>query len=174
MIAGRIWVFGANVDTDAIIPARYLHTSDPAELARHCMEGLDAGFADAVEPGDLIVAGENFGCGSSREHAPLAIQAAGVAGVIAVGFARIFYRNAINLGLPIVVCPDLPLSEARSGQAWTVDLEGGVVRNETLDTETPFEPFPPFMMALLRAGGLTAYTRARIAVGDLPRQRIER
>ena len=173
MIAGRIWVFGANVDTDAIIPARYLHTSDLAELARHCMEGLDAGFADAVEPGDLIVAGENFGCGSSREHAPLAIQGAGVAGVIAVGFARIFYRNAINLGLPIVVCPDLPLSEARSGQAWTVDLEGGVVRNETLDTETPFEPFPPFMMALLRAGGLTAYTRARIAAGDLPRQRIE-
>jgi len=173
-IAGRIWVFGANVDTDAIIPARYLHTSDPAELARHCLEGLDEGFAGHVEAGDLIVGGENFGCGSSREHAPLAIQASGVACVIAVGFARIFYRNAINLGLPIVVCPDLPLSEARSGQAWTVDLERGRVRNDALGTETPFEPFPPFMMALLRAGGLTAYTRGRIAAGDLPRRRTKR
>ena len=170
MTTGRIWVFGDNVDTDAIIPARYLHTSDPAELARYCMEGLDAGFPDAVQPGDLIVAGENFGCGSSREHAPLAIDAAGVSCVVAKSFARIFYRNAINIGLPIVVCPDA-VASAIEGQSWSVDLEDGLVRNLTLETETAFEPFPPFMLELLRAGGLTAHTRNRIAAGDLPRRK---
>jgi 3-isopropylmalate/(R)-2-methylmalate dehydratase small subunit len=185
-IRGRIWVFGNHVDTDAIIPARYLHSSDPAELARHCMEGLDAGFPDAVRPGDLIVAGENFGCGSSREHAPLAIRAAGVACVIAVGFARIFYRNAINIGLPIVVCPSAlasaiatgaalsATSATADGQEWAVDLAAGRVRNLALGTEMEFEPFPPFMAELLRAGGLTAYTRDRIAAGDLPRRRPKR
>lgn len=167
----RIWVFGDHVDTDAIIPACYLHTSDPAKLARHCMEGLDAGFPDAVQPGDLIVAGENFGCGSSREHAPLAIKAAGVGCVIASSFARIFYRNAINIGLPIVACPDA-FASASNGQEWEVDLEGGLVRNLTLGTEMKFEPFPPFMLELLRAGGLTAHTRNRIAAGVLPRQRV--
>jgi len=181
-MSGRIWVFGDHVDTDAIIPARYLHTSDPAELARHCMEGLDAGFPGAVQPGDLIVAGDNFGCGSSREHAPLAIKAASVGCVIAKSFARIFYRNAINIGLPIVVCPDafVALSAAASasapadGQQWDIDLEEGLVRNLTLGTEMKFEPFPPFMMRLLCAGGLTAHTRNRIAAGDLPRRRVRR
>ena len=173
MMSKRIWVFGDHVDTDAIIPARYLHTSDPAELARHCMEGLDANFPDAVRPGDLLVAGENFGCGSSREHAPLAIKAAGVGCVVAKSFARIFYRNAINIGLPIVVCVDA-VSAAGVGQTWDVDLEAGLVRNLTLGTETPFDPFPSFMMDLLRAGGLAAYTRGRIASGDLPPQRTKR
>jgi len=169
---GRIWVFGSHVDTDAIIPARHLHTSDPAELARHCMEGLDAGFADAVRPGDLIVGGENFGCGSSREHAPLAIRAAGVGCVVASSFARIFYRNAINIGLPIVICADA-VATAADEQEWEVDVEGGVVRNLTLGTEATFEPFPPFMKKLLRAGGLVAHTRRRIASGELPRRRAE-
>jgi 3-isopropylmalate/(R)-2-methylmalate dehydratase small subunit len=172
-ISKRIWVFGDHVDTDAIISARYLHTSDPAELARHCMEGLDANFPDAVRPGDLLVAGEDFGCGSSREHAPLAIKAAGVGCVVAKSFARIFYRNAINIGLPIVVCADA-VAAAVDGQDWDVDLEAGLVRNLTLGTETPFDPFPSFMMELLRAGGLAAYTRGRIASGDLPRQRTKR
>ncbi len=172
-IRGRVWVFGDHVDTDAIVPARYLHTSDPAELARHCMEGLDAGFADAVQPGDLIVAGENFGCGSSREHAPLAIRAAGVGCIVAKGFARIFYRNAINIGLPVLVCPDA-VASAVDGQDWDVDLEAGRIRNWTLETETRFEPLPPFVMHLLRVGGLAAHTRSRIASGDLPRQRARR
>ena len=182
-IRGRIWVFGDHVDTDAIIPARYLHTSDPLDLARHCMEGLDADFPDAVRQGDLIVAGKNFGCGSSREHAPLAIKAAGVGCVVAVSFARIFYRNAINIGLPIVVCPGVIASAiatgsalpaaciTEEGQEWDVDLESGLVRNLALGTEMDFAPFPPFMTQLLRAGGLTAYTRTRIAAGDLPRAR---
>lgn len=169
-ISGRIWVFGDHVDTDVIIPACYLHTSDPAELARHCMEGLDAGFPDSVQSGDLIVAGENFGCGSSREHAPLAIKAAGVGCVIASSFARIFYRNAINIGLPIVVCPEA-VASAEEGQSLEVDLEGGMIRNLTLGTNMPFEPFPPFMMELILAGGLVAHTRNRIAAGEVPRGR---
>jgi 3-isopropylmalate dehydratase small subunit len=167
---GRIWRFGDHVDTDAIIPARYLHTSDPAELAAHCMEGLSAEFAGAVRVGDLIVAGENFGCGSSREHAPLAIREAGVACVIAASFARIFYRNAFNIGLPIVVCPEA-ISSAADGQEWEIDLEAGKLRNLTLDTEAAFEPVPPFMQKLLGAGGLVAATRERIAAGELPRRR---
>jgi 3-isopropylmalate/(R)-2-methylmalate dehydratase small subunit len=168
---GRIWVFGDHVDTDAIIPARYLYTSDPVELARHCMEGLDAGFPNKIQPGDLIVAGGNFGCGSSREHAPLAILASGVGCIVAKSFARIFYRNAINIGLPIIVCPEAAAA-AVDGQSWDVDLEDGVVRNLTLGTQTAFESFPPFMMELLRAGGLTAHTRNRIAAGELPRRRV--
>jgi 3-isopropylmalate/(R)-2-methylmalate dehydratase small subunit len=167
---GRIWVFGDHVDTDAIIPARYLHSFDAVELARHCMEGLDAGFAGRVRSGDLIVAGENFGCGSSREHAPLALKAAGIRCVIADSFARIFYRNAINIGLPAVACVCSSAS-ASDGQEWAVDLESGRVRNLTLGIEMAVEPFPPFMAEILAAGGLTAYTRRRIAVGGLPRSR---
>jgi len=167
---GRIWRFGDHVDTDAIIPARYLHTSEPAELAAHCMEGLRDGFAAAVQPGDLIAAGENFGCGSSREHAPLAIRASGVGCVVAASFARIFYRNAVNIGLPIVVCPDA-VQTAADGQEWEVDLEAGRVRNVTLGAEVAFEPVPPFMRELLAAGGLISTTRARIAAGELPRRR---
>ena len=167
-IRGRAWVFGDHIDTDAIIPARYLHSPDAGQLASHCMEGLDPGFADRVRPGDLIVAGENFGCGSSREHAPLALKAAGVGCIVAASFARIFYRNAINIGLPIVVCA---VGAASDGQEWVVELESGRVRNHTLGTEMEFEPFPPFLTELVEAGGLTAYTRNRIAAGDLPRPR---
>jgi 3-isopropylmalate/(R)-2-methylmalate dehydratase small subunit len=169
-MSGRIWVYGDNVDTDAIIPARYLLSSDANELARHCMEGLDAEFSDEEQSGDLIVAGENFGCGSSREHAPIAIKASGVSCIVARSFARIFYRNAINIGLPIVVCPEA-VESAEQGQNWDVDLETGMVRNLTLDSQEMFEPFPPFMMELLTAGGLTAHTRNRIAAGNLPRVR---
>ena len=180
---GRIWVFGDHIDTDAIIPARHLHSSDPAELARHCMEGLDAGFAETVRPGDMIVAGENFGCGSSREHAPLAIKAAGISCVIAESFARIFYRNAVNTGLPVVGCAGVlsfaiasgaslaATPAAGIGQEWAVDIEAGLIRNLSLGTEIVFEPFPPFMAELLRAGGLTAYTRARMVAGSLPMQK---
>ena len=169
-MGGRIWVYGDNVDTDAIIPACYLFTSEAAELARHCMEGIDAGFPDAVKAGDVIVAGENFGCGSSREHAPLAIKASGVSCVVAKSFARIFYRNAINIGLPIVVCTEA-VDSAVAGQRMDVDLESGFIRNVTLGTQMTFDPFPPFMMKLILAGGLVAHTRHRIAAGDLPRVR---
>jgi len=170
---GRIWIFGDHVDTDAIIPACHLHSSDPAELARHCMEGLDSDFADGVRPGDMIVAGENFGCGSSREHAPLAIQAAGVGCVVAESFARIFYRNAFNTGLPVIGCAGVLsfAASTRVKQEWIVDIEAGRIRNLSLGTEIDFEPFPPFMAGLLHAGGLTAYTRARIAAGSLPMQK---
>ncbi len=168
-IHGRIWRLGDHVDTDAIIPARYLHRSDPAELGRHCLEGIDEQLPAQLRSGDLIVAGENFGCGSSREHAPWALRGAGIRGVVAAGFARIFYRNAINIGLPIVVCPDI-VPSARNGQTWELDLTRGVVRNLSLRTEATFEPFPPFMTELLQAGGLIAYTRARWANGERPRR----
>ena len=169
-MSGRIWVFGDNVDTDAIIPACYLFTSDPAELSSHCMEGIDAGFSDFVQVGDLIVAGENFGCGSSREHAPLAIKASGVSCVVAKSFARIFYRNAINIGLPIIVCPEA-VASAVVGQAMEANLESGFIHNVTLGMQMTFDPFPPFMMELILAGGLVAHTRHRIAAGDMPRER---
>jgi len=136
------------------------------------MEGLDAGFATEVRAGDMIVAGKNFGCGSSREHAPLAIRAAGVGCVVAASFARIFYRNAINIGLPIVVCPEA-VAAADDGQKWEIDFECGVVRNLSLGTDLAFEPFPAFMRELLRAGGLARYTRRRIASGEVPRKRSE-
>lgn len=170
MMGGRVWVYGDNVDTDAIIPACYLFTSEPTELASHCMEGLDAGFAGSVKAGDLIVAGENFGCGSSREHAPLAIQASGVSCIVAKSFARIFYRNAINIGLPIIVCPEA-VTSAVVGQNMDVDLENGFIRNVTSGTQMAFDPFPPFMMELILAGGLVAVTRHRIAASDMPRAR---
>ena len=169
-VSGRTWVYGDHVDTDAIIPACYLFTSEPAELAKHCMEGIDAEFSGSVAPGDVIVAGENFGCGSSREHAPIAIKAAGVSCVVANSFARIFYRNAINIGLPIIVCPEA-VSSAVAGQTIAIDLASGFVSNETLGTKTAFDPFPQFMMALIEAGGLVAHTRQRIAANDLPRVR---
>lgn len=160
--AGRVWKYGDNVDTDVIIPARYLNMSTAEELAAHCMEDLDPGFAQAVEPGDIVVAGENFGCGSSREHAPLAIKGAGVHCVVARSFARIFYRNAINVGLPIIECPDA-VEGVEPGQHLTVDLEAGKVHNvETGDTFHS-EPYPPFMMNIIRVGGLVPYTRQRLA-----------
>jgi len=160
-IKGTVWKYGDNVDTDVIIPARYLNMSEPEDLARHCMEDIDPAFASAVQLGDLIIAGENFGCGSSREHAPLAIKGSGVGCVVASSFARIFYRNAINVGLPILECP-AAVRGAESGQQLGIDLETGQVRNMTTGQVYQAEAYPPFMMAIINAGGLVPYTRRRI------------
>jgi len=161
---GTVHKYGRDVDTDVIIPARYLNTSDPAELAKHCMEDIDAEFATSVQPGDIIVARENFGCGSSREHAPVAIKASGISVVIAASFARIFYRNAINTGLPIVVCP-AAAADAQAGDRLRVDLLAGTVENLTHGTSYDAEAFPPFMQELIDRGGLLPYVKARIAAG---------
>ena len=139
---GPVHRYGRDIDTDVIIPARYLNTSDPAELARHCLEDLDVEFVNNVQPGDIIVADENFGCGSSREHAPIAIKAAGVDVVIAKSFARIFYRNAINTGLAIMECPE------------AVDADTGTITDETTGETFTAQPFPPFLMEIINAGGL--------------------
>ena len=159
-LTGKVWKYGANVDTDAIIPARYLNLSTPEELARHCMEDIDPEFAQKVQPSDIIVATTNFGCGSSREHAPLAIKGAGVGCVIASTFARIFYRNAINIGLPILECP-AAVEGSKTGQTVEAELETGRIHN--LDTGQTFqaEPYPEFMMGIIQAGGLIEYTRGR-------------
>jgi 3-isopropylmalate/(R)-2-methylmalate dehydratase small subunit len=161
-LRGNVWRYGDNVDTDVIIPARYLSLSEPEELARHCLEDLDPRFAAGVRPGDIIVAGANFGCGSSREHAPLAIKAAGVACVVAESFARIFFRNAINIGLPILECP-AAVAATSAGQTLEVDLGAGTLRN--LDTGETFQtaPYPPFILELIAAGGLIEYTRRKLA-----------
>jgi 3-isopropylmalate/(R)-2-methylmalate dehydratase small subunit len=160
ILSGRAWKYGDDVDTDVIIPARYLNTSDPAELARHCMEDLDPGFAAGVSPGDIVVAGKNFGCGSSREHAPIAIKACGVAAVVARSFARIFYRNAFNMGLPIFQAPQA-VGEIEPGDALSIDMRGGTIRNRTRGREYRIAPVPPFMQELVAAGGLLNYTIAR-------------
>ena len=159
-VSGKAHVYGDNVDTDVIIPARYLNTPDAQELAQHCLEDLDATFASRVARGDLLVAGRNFGCGSSREHAPRAIKACGVSCVIAATFARIFYRNALNIGLPIIECPDAAAA-IRAGDAVAVDFDTGVITDETTGRTFRSEPFPPFMQELIAAGGLAAYWRAR-------------
>jgi len=161
MLKGKVWKYGDNVDTDAIIPARYLNVSTPEELALHCMEDIDLDFAGAVQPGDIIVGGKNFGCGSSREHAPLAIKGAGVSCVIAETFARIFYRNAINIGLPILECPEAVTSTS-AGQTLEVELETGTIRN--LDTGQVFQAalYPSFMMDIISAGGLIEFTRKEL------------
>ncbi len=159
-VSGKTHKYGDNVDTDVIIPARYLNTPDAQELAKHCMEDIDAGFAARVRPGEIIVAGRNFGCGSSREHAPLAIKACGVACVIAATFARIFYRNALNIGLPILECPEAAAA-IKAGDAVSVDFDTGVITDETTGQAFRGEPFPPFMQELIAAGGLAAYRRAR-------------
>jgi len=163
-IRGKVWKYGDNVDTDAIIPARYLNMSSEAELAAHCMEDLDTAFIKQVEHGDIIVAGKNFGCGSSREHAPVAIKGSGISCVIAETFARIFFRNAINIGLPILECA--PAAQAtEAGQTLAVDLAKGIIRN--LDTGQDFQatPYPAFMLGIIEAGGLVEYTRRKLAVG---------
>jgi len=159
---GAAHTFGRDVDTDVIIPARYLNTSDAGELAAHCMEDVDPDFVSRVRKGDIIVAGENFGCGSSREHAPVSIMAAGVSVVVAASFARIFYRNAINVGLPIVVCPEAA-REARADERLRVDLETGSVENLTQGSRYTAEPFPPFLRELIGRGGLMPYVKARLA-----------
>jgi len=157
---GRVWVFGSNVNTDDIIPARYLNTIDPCELAAHCMEHLDRDFVRRVARGDIIMAEDNFGCGSSREHAPVAIKAAGISCVVANTFARIFFRNAINIGLPIVECPGA-VAETRQGDLLEVDLVAGLVRNLTRNRDWRVPPFPPEMQEIIAAGGLMNFVKAR-------------
>lgn len=158
---GKAWKFGDDVDTDAIIPARYLNTSDPKVLAAHCMEDADPQFAGKVKSGDLLVAGKNFGCGSSREHAPIAIKAAGLSCVIAHSFARIFYRNAFNMGLPILECPEA-VESLSTGDEVEVDLDRGVITNHTKNQTYHAQPVPPFMQKLLQAGGLMAYVQEQM------------
>lgn len=158
---GKSWKFGADVDTDAIIPARYLNTSDPAELALHCMEDADPDFPKKVGQGDVIVADKNFGCGSSREHAPICIKAAGVSCVIAKSFARIFYRNAFNIGLPILESPDA-VDGITEGDEVKVDVDNGVIYNVTTGKSFKSTAIPPFMQELIDAGGLINYVRGRM------------
>jgi 3-isopropylmalate/(R)-2-methylmalate dehydratase small subunit len=160
-ICGRVWKYGDNVDTDAIIAARYLNTSSEAELAAHCMEDVDPTFAKAVKRGDVIVAGKNYGCGSSREHAPLALRACGVSCVVAESFARIFYRNAMNIGLPILECAEAARA-TQAGQTLEIDLASGRIRNLATDRTYQAIPYPPFMLELIAAGGLVPYTRAKL------------
>ncbi len=153
---GRVFRYGDNVDTDVIIPARYLNSSDPAELAGHCMEDIDKEFTGKVQPGDIIVADKNFGCGSSREHAPIAIKASGVSCVIAETFARIFFRNAINIGLPIIECPEASRG-IEAGDEVEVDFDTGIITNKTKGTRFQGQAFPPFMQKIIAAGGLVNY-----------------
>jgi len=161
MIKGKAHKYGDDVNTDVIVPARYLVTTDPRELAEHCMEDIDPDFVRRLAPGDLIVAGKNFGCGSSREQAPLAIKAAGVGCVLAESFARIFYRNAINIGLPLLVAPEAAQAIA-PGDELEVSLEQGLVRDITQGQQWRSEPFPEFIRELIAAGGLIEYTRERL------------
>lgn len=161
IIKGTVHKYGSNVDTDVIIPARYLNTTDPKELASHCMEDIDAEFVQTVQPGDIIVADDNFGCGSSREHAPIAIKASGIGCVIANTYARIFYRNALNTGLPILECPDA-VAGISSGDAVEVDLEAGKITNVTTGKSFQAKPFPPFMRELIEVGGLVNYAKAKV------------
>ena len=156
VLSGKAWRFGDDVDTDAIIPARYLNTSDPDELASHCMEDADPDFPEKVSAGDIIVGGKNFGCGSSREHAPIAIKAAGVSCVIAGSYARIFYRNAFNMGLPIFESPEAA-GAIGTGDQVQVNAGTGVIRNLTTGKEFQAEPYPPFMIDLIEAGGLIPF-----------------
>jgi 3-isopropylmalate/(R)-2-methylmalate dehydratase small subunit len=152
--------YGRDIDTDVIIPARYLNTSDPTELGKHCMEDLDAGFVAKVQPGDILVADENFGCGSSREHAPISIKAAGVSVIIAKSFARIFYRNAINTGLPIMEAPEA-VDGIHNGDSVTVDADTGTITNETTGEVFTAQPFPPFIKDIIETGGLVESIKAK-------------
>ena len=157
---GRAWKFGHDIDTDAIIPARYMNRSEPEYLAAHCMEDADISFAGSVKNGDIIVAGKNFGCGSSREHAPIAIKAAGVKAVIAESYARIFYRNALNIGMPILECPEA-VAGIEAGDEVEVDLVSGRIENKTKKATFQARPFPPFMQELINAGGLIPYVKEK-------------
>ncbi len=159
---GTAHKYGRDIDTDVIIPARYLNTSDPTELAAHCMEDIDAGFVGKVRAGDLLVADENFGCGSSREHAPIAIKAAGIDVVIAKSFARIFYRNAINTGLPIMEAPEA-VDGISDGDRVSVDADAGIITNETTGMTYQAQPFPPFIKNIIEKGGLIAAVREKLS-----------
>jgi len=158
--SGTVFKYGDNVDTDVIIPARYLNSSDGMELAQHCMEDIDKEFVHKVKKGDIIVANKNFGCGSSREHAPLAIKCAGVSCVIAETFARIFYRNAINIGLPIIECPEAA-KQIDAGDQVEVDFDSGMIYNRTKNLEFKGQAFPPFMQKIIKAEGLMNYINSK-------------
>jgi 3-isopropylmalate/(R)-2-methylmalate dehydratase small subunit len=160
-IEGKVWKFGDDVDTDVIIPARYLNTSDPTELARHCMEDLDPEFSRKISAGDIIVAGKNFGCGSSREHAPIAIKGVGISAVVARSFARIFYRNSFNMGLPIFEAPEA-VDSISEGDDLLIDMEGGTITNRTTGDMYAVKPVPPFMRELIDAGGLMEYMKGKV------------
>jgi len=160
-LKGTVHKYGADVNTDVIIPARYLNVSEPAELACHCMEDLDKDFVKRVKPGDIIMADTNFGCGSSREHAPLAIKAAGISCIVAKSFARIFYRNAMNIGLPLLECPEA-VEGTNSGDLLGVTLATGEIRNITRKLVYQAKPYPEFMLELMNSGGLIEYTRKRL------------
>jgi 3-isopropylmalate/(R)-2-methylmalate dehydratase small subunit len=157
IISGKTWTFGAHIDTDVIIAARYLNSSDPEHLAKYIMEDADPEFPNKLQKGDIIVAGENFGCGSSREHAPIALKAAGVAAVVAPSFARIFYRNAFNMGLPIFELPES--LEINEGDNISINLDEGTIINNTVNKSYKFTPIPPFMQELINAGGLINYAK---------------
>ena len=155
---GKVWKYGNNIDTDVIIPARYLNDPDPKALASHCMCDIDENFAGKVEPGDIMIGGWNFGCGSSREHAPISIQASGVSCVIAASFARIFYRNAINIGFPILECPEA--AEAiNAGDTVSVDTSTGVIKDEKTGESFQAKPFPEFIQNIIESGGLLSYLK---------------
>jgi 3-isopropylmalate/(R)-2-methylmalate dehydratase small subunit len=161
ILKGRVWKFGDNIDTDAIIPARYLNTSDPKELAKHIMEDADKDFPSKIKTGDIVVAGTNFGCGSSREHAPIAIKTAGIQAVIARSFARIFYRNAFNIGLPIFES-DEASDGIKEGDEIEIDADKGVIKNISKNKQYASKPIPLFMQELISAGGLIEWTKKKI------------
>ena len=158
LLNGKAWVYGDNVDTDVIIPARHLSTIIPEELAKYCMEDIDKSFAKEVQAGDIMVAGQNFGCGSSREHAPIAIVGAKIDCVIAASFARIFYRNAVNVGLPILECPEA-VKEIKKGDEIAVDIDTGIITNKSSGKSYQAQPFPPFLQDLISSGGLVPYVQ---------------
>ena len=162
MIRGKVHKYGDNVDTDVIIPARYLNTHDPNELAKHIMEDADKDFPSKVKEGDILVAGKNFGCGSSREHAPIAIKASGIRAVVARSFARIFYRNAFNIGLPIFESSDAS-EKIKQTDEIEIDADNGIIRNLTTHEEYKANPIPPFMQELIDAGGLIEWTKRKLA-----------
>jgi 3-isopropylmalate/(R)-2-methylmalate dehydratase small subunit len=164
-IKGRAHKYGDHVNTDVIIPARYLNVTDADELAAHCMEDLDPEFLRRVQPGDVLIGGEDFGCGSSREHAPISIKASGISAVIARSFARIFFRNAINIGLPVLVSPQAA-QEIQPGDEIEIDLAAGTIKDVARGTSYQAQPFPEFLQQIIGAGGLIPYTRRRLGVGD--------
>lgn len=160
-LTGTAWKYGNDINTDVIIPARYMNTHEPKLLAAHCLEDLDKDFIKKMKPGDIIVAGKNFGCGSSREHAPISIKYAGVSCVIARTFARIFYRNCINMGLPILVCPEA-VDGVNAGDELELDLDNGIIKNKSNGKIFQSSPFPPFIQSLMKSGGLMNYAKKKL------------